>query len=107
MRKSPSDVADTPEALAQAYRITFGFGGSGYDALVKLDRDTGLIVPVALTHDGGSWYHLDLTLEGGTGDLFGFWNSSTPLPTIPEPGTLGLLTTGMLGLLFFAWRRRK
>jgi hypothetical protein len=27
--------------------------------------------------------------------------------TIPEPGTLALLTAGLLGLLCYAWRKRK
>ena len=65
------------------------------------------MTPVELEHTGGSFYRCLYSLEGGTGDLFGYWNSSTPLPTIPEPGTLGLLTTGLLGLLYYAWRRRK
>ena len=94
------------DALKQWYRVNFNFGSSGYNALAKLDRNTGQVVPITLTSDGGSLYHYDFSLEGGTGDLFCFWNSNTPLPTIPEPGAMSLLTTGILAMLVYACRRK-
>ena len=36
-----------------------------------------------LVHTWGSNYYLDLTLDGGTGDLFRYWNGANP---VPEPG---------------------
>ena len=49
---------------------------------------------------------------GGTGDLFAYWDSSTPFPTIstdatasvPEPNTLVLLVPGLLLMFFYALR---
>jgi hypothetical protein len=42
-----------------------------------LSRDTGFVETVNLTSDGSSLYHLDLVLDGGTGDLFKFNNGGT------------------------------
>ena len=30
-----------------------------------------------------------------------------PVNAVPEPGTIALLATGLLGLLCYAWRRQK
>ena len=69
----------------QWYRMGLDFTGSDFDSLVRLNRHTGRVELLALTPTGGSTYSLDLRLLGGSGDLFGFWNSSNPLPTIPGP----------------------
>ena len=53
-------------------RIDFDFGNSGITSLLRLNRDTGKVETVTLTSDGGSEYHLDFTLPGGTADLFKF-----------------------------------
>lgn len=68
---------------AQQIRLDFDFAASGINSLQRLSRDTGLVEDVALISDGGSVYHLDLTLDGGTGDLFKFDNGGTfvSLPT--------------------------
>ena len=67
-----------------------------------------------------------LTLDGerllGTGTLSGEWADSTPrwemaihnndpganifISQIPEPGTVAMLATGLVGLLAYTWRRR-
>ncbi len=82
----------TAAASEQWYHLTFDFTGSDFDALARLSRDSGQVESVSLMHLSGSLYYLDLYLPGGTGDLFAYWDSSTPLPTIPEPSALGLVT---------------
>jgi hypothetical protein len=62
-------------ATSQTLTVTFDFGASGINALQRLDRDSGYVVPVdspaqGWTHLGGTQYRLALTLDGGTGDLF-------------------------------------
>ncbi|MCB0216536.1 MAG: hypothetical protein KDH92_07880 [Chloroflexi bacterium] len=63
-----------PEASAaearQRIRLDFDFAGTPLRRLLRLSRDSGRVEPVALVHDAGSRYHLDLELDGGTGDLF-------------------------------------
>jgi hypothetical protein len=62
----------TSSASSQWYHLTFDFGSSGFNALERLSRNTGLVEPITLTHLTGSQYSLDLNLPGGTGDLFRF-----------------------------------
>jgi hypothetical protein len=84
-------ASGTAATSAQWYRLTFDFQSSVFDSLVRLSRDTGEVELVPLTSLGGSTYRLDLNLPGGTGDLFAYWDSSDPLPTIPEPASMGML----------------
>ncbi len=79
---------------AQWYHLTFDFGSSGFDSLQLLSRDTGLIESLPLAHLSGSQYALDWNLEGGTGDLFRFWNSS-----VPEPGAFATLQFAFIAVL--------
>jgi hypothetical protein len=90
----------------EQYHLTFNFAGTGFDSLVRISRETGKVELFPCTPIGGSNYAIDLYLQGGAGDLFGFWDASNPLPTVPEPGALVLLTVGMLGLSAYAWRKR-
>jgi hypothetical protein len=76
-------AAGTASASAQWYHLTFDFTGTDFDSLVRVSRGSGLMELVPLTNLGGSMASLDLNLPGGTGDLFGFWNSNNPLPTLP------------------------
>ena len=73
LRDSNSTAAQTQQQI----RIDFDFGASGITGLQRLSRDTGLPEDVSLVSDGGSTYHLDLTLDGGTGDLFKFNTGAT------------------------------
>lgn len=61
----------------QQIRIEFDFGTSGISSLQRMNRQTGQVEVVPLVHDGGSIYHLDFTLAGGTGDLFKY-NTGAP-----------------------------
>lgn len=83
---SDSDSSGTVAATSQKIRLDFDFSGASIFNLQRLSRNTGLVETVNLIHDGGSRYHLDLILEGGTGDLFKLNNGGTfvsgDLPTI-------------------------
>ena len=57
-------------ATAQTIHLDFDFAGTGITSLQRISRLTGEIEIVPLIHDSGSHYHIDLTLPGGTGDLF-------------------------------------
>lgn len=83
----------------QRITINFDFGISGITSLQRLSRQTGQVELVPLIHDGGSVYHLNLTLDGGEGDLFKF-NTGTMF--VPEPAMSAL---GLLALT--AMRRRE
>ena len=110
----PLDANGTPDPVAMAtgsaaaqaqwYHLVFDFTGSTFDSLVRLSRDTGEVELVTLTPVAGSVFYLDLNLPGGTGDLFGFWDSSNPLPTIPEPSALAIAASAVVVGLF--WRCR-
>ncbi len=77
------------EDAAQLVHIEFDFQGSGINSLQRLNRLTGEIEIVPLISDGGSRYHLDFTLLGGTGELFKY-NTGAPF-VVPEPGVLGIV----------------
>ncbi len=72
-----SDKVGSAADTEQLIRLDFDFGASGIDSLQRLSRDTGIVEQVSLISGGGSLYHLDLILEGGTGDLFKFNNGGT------------------------------
>ena len=46
--------------------------------------------------------YLNYAPTGGTGHAY-----SMGLSPVPEPGTLAILATGLMGLLAYAWRKRK
>jgi hypothetical protein len=50
-------------------RVTMNLSSSTYE-LQRINRTTGNVETVAKTSDGGTVYHCDITLPGGTGDLF-------------------------------------
>ena len=81
-------VADTRQQIT----LNFDFKTSGITSLLRLSRDTGQVEQVPLIFDSTSHYHLDLTLDGGTGDLFKF-NDGAPFVgfDVPEPSSFGLL----------------
>jgi len=91
-----SDRNGSAVDCSQKIRLDFDFGGSRIDSLLCLGRDTGQVEEVPLIHDGGSRYHLDLILEGGTGDLFKFNNGGTFVsgPYVPWSAQKNLVYNG-------------
>lgn len=81
---SDSSSTGTVASTRQNIRIDFDFGTSGITRLQRLDRETGLVEPVNLVWDGGALFHLDLDLEGGTGDLFKF-DTGSRFVSLPAP----------------------
>lgn len=72
-----SDQYQPPETSQQNIQIDFDFLNSGITSLQRLNRGTGQVEVVPLTHLGGSRYRLDLVLGGGQGDLFKY-NTGAP-----------------------------
>jgi hypothetical protein len=62
-------------------------------------------VPLALTQDGSGKYDFSgIALRvGGVGTGI----SQFSLSGVPEPSTMALLATGLIGLLAYAWRKRR
>lgn len=52
--------------------LIFDFADSGITGLQRLDRRSGRVLPLSLTHVAGSVWRHDLELHGGTGDLLKF-----------------------------------
>jgi len=96
-----SDPAGLVGDCRQQITVSFDFKTSGISSLLRLSRDTGLVEQVPLTFDGTTRYHLSLTLDGGSGDLFKF-NDGAPFVGfyVPEPSALWLLALPA-ALLFF------
>lgn len=68
-----TDYTGDADACEQVIHISFDFWTSGITSLQRLNRSTGEVEVIStsngLTYSNGL-YHLDLTLSGGTGDLF-------------------------------------
>jgi prepilin-type N-terminal cleavage/methylation domain-containing protein/prepilin-type processing-associated H-X9-DG protein len=99
-----SDANGSARDCQQLIHLDFDFGDSGIDSLLRRSRDTGAIEEIALAHEGGSRYSLDLYLDGGTGDLFKFNNGGI---FVPEPTTMQLTGIAVLILLGFSFLRMK
>jgi hypothetical protein len=72
-----SDATAGASATQQTIRLTFNFGTSGITSLQRLSRTTGKVENVSLTSNGTGGYYVDITLDGGTGDLFKY-NTGAP-----------------------------
>ena len=76
------------EDTQQEITLTFDFSTGGDPTkLRKVNRETGAIENVELTHVSGSIYELELVLGGGEGELFYFeYEGEYPEPVqMPEP----------------------
>lgn len=76
-----SDPVASATETAQKIRMEFDFGGARINSLLRLSRLTGQVEVVPLQHDGGTKYHLEFELEGGTGDLFKY-NDGSPFASV-------------------------
>ena len=61
---------------------------------------------VSIADIGGVWTKLRIGLNG-TGDATGMIDDIRVTQVVPEPSTLALLAAGLIGLLAYAWRKRK
>jgi|GEM_PF-2535883 len=86
-----SDPVGSADNTSQQIRLDFNFGSSLITSLQRINRNTGAVEIVPLVSDGGSLYHLDLTLEGGTGDLFKFNDGA---PFVDRPTSYSVVATG-------------
>jgi hypothetical protein len=99
------DAVGSATETRQNIRISFNFGSSGITKLERLNRNTGKIEMVSLVSEGGSLYHLDLVLDGGTGDLFKYKTGApfvggAAVERIPgDANEDGMVDVGDLGIL--------
>lgn len=72
-------------------------------------ESAGALIPNAtwtkFTYDFNSTEAQNLVISFSQGDACGF--TGVTFSQVPEPGTIGLLASGVLGLLCYAWRKRR
>ena len=66
------------------------------DDLIKVLTNYNQTIPAGFSVDGAGLDAPAIALLNGAG-----------IKTVPEPGTIALLAAGLLGLLAYAWRKRK
>ena len=91
-----TSIADV-HSTASAVRGTNSLQG------VSITDSTGIV---------GSYRYLLFTVSPsdngpGVGQVGTFYGEFDVVKAVPEPSTIALLTTGLLGLLAYAWRKRK
>lgn len=91
-----TDMLHTAYDTRQLIRMRFDFETSGIDSLQMISRSAGRVETIPLvfesSEDGHSYYHYDLMLEGGTGDVFKFNTGAPFVGTYPTYcGELGYI----------------
>ncbi len=101
---------------SNAYSATMAFGsGSGNDQFLAAEK--GFVGFKFDKGDGTQYGFVEVEMDGSPlntfsilGYAYGDVNDSVhvqPLSSVPEPGSLGLLATGGIGLLLWRWKRRR
>ncbi|MCD4727048.1 MAG: PEP-CTERM sorting domain-containing protein [Pirellulales bacterium] len=67
---------------------------------ISLNNGTPVNVSSFAAGSTDTWNEIEI--KRGTGDVL-----NTYFDAVPEPGTMALLATGLIGLLCYAWRKRK
>lgn len=78
---------------------------AGYEQLAVGTQDPG--ADFSLTATGVRYVQLQNVTPYDTGTGFVGFGEIRFVGTVPEPGTLALVATGVLGMLAYAWRKRR
>lgn len=71
------DQNTSAAGATQQITVDFDFGASNINSLQRLNRNTGQVETMPLTPMGGALFQLDISLPGGTRDLFKY-NTGAP-----------------------------
>jgi hypothetical protein len=101
------DPTDSPSIPYIVLNYEVGKGGDKYDGEVDMIDPTTLQLDIlAEFNAGGGDPSFGSQGSIGANDPWIIADGGTPTPT-PEPSTLALLGVGVIGLLGYAWRRRR
>jgi sugar lactone lactonase YvrE len=106
-------VIEVPTSLSGA--TEFPGGGGGFDGVESNGQGLLFLAQFFGAPSGGQIYQFDvnthtftgLTLVPGLDDLAPLIGNGAPPVAVPEPSSLGVFGSGVVGLFGYAWRRRK
>ncbi len=110
-RRSDIYVGVEQDFSIQIYRDAVGGGGTqAYDSGNLGSGTLGEWVSRSVTYTATTadvGHDLYVLLWSNTNNQVQLDNVSGTYSPVPEPGTIGLLCTGLIGLLAYAWRKRR